>query len=124
MWQTLLSETTKPLWKRVGEHALKAVAASILVEGVRAGVDIMKRRKVRQDEYEFNQWKKAQEEQEEAKTKDAEAEIKPKKSTKTKSKSGGSSKGKLKDVLPTDEETEERRLREDDRREEELNEEE
>ena len=122
MWQTLLSETTKPLWKRVGEHALKAVAASILVEGVRAGVDIMKRRKVRQDEYEFNQWKKAQEEKEEAKSKD-DSEAKSK-TSKTKSKSGGSSKGKLKDVLPTDEETEERRLREDDRREEELNEEE
>ena len=57
----LLSEGGKSLWREIGIDMLRKGAAAVAVESVRAGIDILKQRRVRREVYEFDLWKKAQE---------------------------------------------------------------
>lgn len=61
MWHEILSEGSKSLWREIGVDMLRKGAATLVVEGVKAGVDVFKQRRIRRDVYEFDQWKKAQE---------------------------------------------------------------
>lgn len=60
MWQEIAAETGKSLWREVGEDVVKKGAAAVVVEATKAIVDVMKRRRIRRDEWEFKQWKDEQ----------------------------------------------------------------
>ncbi len=62
MWSELLQQGKKSLWREIGETMLKSGASTFVVEGVKAGVDLWKQKRLRQEVYEFDLWKKAQEE--------------------------------------------------------------
>jgi len=62
MWSELLQQGGKSLWREIGETMLKSGASTFVVEGVKAGVDLWKQKKLRREVYEFDLWKKAQEE--------------------------------------------------------------
>ncbi len=62
MWSELLQQGGKSLWREIGESMLKSGASTIVVEGVKAGVDLWKQKRLRREVYDFDQWKKAQEE--------------------------------------------------------------
>lgn len=61
MWHEIAVETGKSLWREVGEDVVKKGAAAVVVEGTKALLDIWKRRRIRQDEWEFKKWKEEQE---------------------------------------------------------------
>lgn len=73
MLHPLLESSGKSVWREIGLDMLRKGAATIAVETVRAGIDIVKQRRVRREVYEFDLWKKAQEKLKE----DAEAKAKP-----------------------------------------------
>lgn len=62
MWSELLKDGGKSLWREIGETMLKSGASTFVVEGVKAGVDLWKQKRLRREVYEFDLWKKAQEE--------------------------------------------------------------
>mgnify|MGYP001089995114 CR=1 FL=1 len=62
MWSELLQAGGKSLWREIGETMLKSGASTFVVEGVKAGVDLWKQKRLRREVYDFDQWKKAQEE--------------------------------------------------------------
>ena len=74
MWNEILTETGKSLWKEIGRDALKKGVSTVVVETIRAGIDIVKRKKIRKDDYAFQQWKKEQEPDEEKAETDDKAE--------------------------------------------------
>lgn len=62
MWREIMQEGGKSLWREIGVDMLRKGAATLVIEGVKAGVDLFKQRRLRREVYEFDQWKKAQEE--------------------------------------------------------------
>lgn len=61
MWRALMEDGGKSLWREIGVDMLRKGAATLVIEGVKAGVDLFKQRRLRREVYEFDQWKKAQE---------------------------------------------------------------
>jgi len=80
MWHEIAIESGKSLWREVGEEVLKKGASTLVTEGTKAFWDIVKRRRIRRDEWEFQQWKKIQEENEADDSDESEADEKNEKS--------------------------------------------
>lgn len=56
----ILEAAGKSFFRELSEHTFKKATESIVTEGVKAAVEIWKRRRIRVDEYEFAEWKKEQ----------------------------------------------------------------
>lgn len=72
----VLEAAGKSIWKEVRELALKKGTETLVAEGIKSVVEIVKRRRIRQDEYDFAEWKKTQksdDEKEQDKEKDEKA---------------------------------------------------
>lgn len=54
----ILEAAGKSFFRELSEHTFKKATESLVTEGVKAAVDIWKRRRIRADEYEFAEWKK------------------------------------------------------------------
>ncbi len=58
--KSVLETAGKSIWKEVRELALKKGTETFVAEGIKSVIEIVKRRRLRLDEYEFAEWKKAQ----------------------------------------------------------------
>lgn len=58
--KNVLEAAGKSIWQEVRELALKKGTETFVAEGIKSIVEIVKRRRIRLDEYEFGEWKKAQ----------------------------------------------------------------
>lgn len=74
----ILKAAGKTFLRELGEHTAKKAGETIVSEALKAGIEIWKRRRIRQDEYEFAEWKKerSKEEKEEAKAAGASTDAK------------------------------------------------
>lgn len=54
----ILEAAGKSFFRELSEHTFKKATESLVTEGVKAAVDVWKRRRIRADEYEFAEWKK------------------------------------------------------------------
>jgi len=56
----ILEAAGKSLWKEMRDLALKKGTETLVAEGIKSLVEVVKRRRIRRDEYDFAEWKKAQ----------------------------------------------------------------
>lgn len=72
----LLEAAAKPLWKEIRDLALKKGTETFVAEGIKSVIEVVKRRQLRRDDHEFDEWKKsrAKAEKEEAGSKKTDAE--------------------------------------------------
>lgn len=56
----MMEEITKSVWREVGKDALKRGVSTLVGESVKAVIEIVKKRQLRRDQYDFQQWKKEQ----------------------------------------------------------------
>ena len=57
MIDKILKETGNSLWREVRDDAVKKLVGTTIVEGVKAVVDVWKKRQIRLDQFEFDTWK-------------------------------------------------------------------
>lgn len=87
-----IAKDGKPLWKEIAVDTLKKAVATVVVESIKASIDLMKRERIRHDDYAFQQWKKAREEDRKKAEKETE---KPDSDAKPKESGGSDSKEKV-----------------------------
>lgn len=87
MISELVKQAGKTLWQEIGEDALKKGVGTVVAEGIKAVIDVIKQRKLKEQEFELKQKHKA-----------AEAEMAPE------AKTGDEPEEKAKEDAPNGEE--------------------
>ena len=54
----IAEEISKSIWKEVGEDAFKRAVTTLVGESVKAVIEVVKKRQLRLDQFQFQQWKK------------------------------------------------------------------
>ena len=62
----VLEAATKSIWTEIRDLALKKGTETLVAEGIKSVIEVVKRRHIRRDEYDFAEWKKAQSKQDKA----------------------------------------------------------